>query len=136
MQQVLVDALMDAGAETQLEGEKRSQIIMTSHSPLLAAHVPVDNIIVLHQHRVEPSRLATDTSRPKKGKPLARNISQFRLDPKTTADLSRYLDSTKANLFFADGLILVEGIAETLLIPLFAKAITRPLNEYHVSIDG
>ena len=62
------------------------------------------------------------------------SVRNFGLDSKAIEDLSRYLDSTKANLFFAEGVILVEGIAEALLLPVFAKAINRPLGDYHVSI--
>lgn len=134
MQQVLVDALIEAAGNTQLNDEKPSQIIVTSHSPLLAAHVPINEIIVLNHHKVEPTHPANYQGRLNKGKPLARSINKFGLDAKTLNDLSRYLDSTKSNLFFAEGVILVEGIAESLLFPVFAKALNRPLNEYHVSI--
>ena len=48
--------------------------------------------------------------------------------------LHRFLDATKANLFFAKGLILVEGDAENLLIPAIAKIIDKDLHKYGVSI--
>jgi putative ATP-dependent endonuclease of OLD family len=38
--------------------------------------------------------------------------------------LYRFLDATKANLFFARGVLLVEGDAENLLIPTIAKGLT------------
>jgi len=135
MQQVLVDALLQASNPEQPEGKQPTQVIMTSHSPQLAAHVPIDKLTVLHQHKVEPSTsTAVGTQRPHKGKPLARSIRSFGLEPTTVRDLSRYLDSTKANLFFADGVILVEGIAEMLLLPILAKAVNRSLNHSHVSV--
>ena len=34
--------------------------------------------------------------------------------------LERFLDVTKANLFFAHGVIIVEGDAEALLLPVLA----------------
>lgn len=37
--------------------------------------------------------------------------------------LKRFLEDTKANLFFANGVIIVEGDAENLLIPSFAEYI-------------
>lgn len=40
----------------------------------------------------------------------------------------------KANLFFAKGVIIVEGDAENLLIPTIAEIIGRPLHRYGVSI--
>lgn len=48
--------------------------------------------------------------------------------------LERFLDATKANLFFARGVIFVEGDAENLLLPAIAEVINRPLYKYGVSI--
>jgi putative ATP-dependent endonuclease of OLD family len=48
--------------------------------------------------------------------------------------LERFLDATKANLFFARGVIIVEGDAENILIPTIAEIIEKPLHEYGVSI--
>ena len=48
--------------------------------------------------------------------------------------LERFLDSTKANLFFAKGVIFVEGDAENILIPTIAEIIGMPLYKYGVSI--
>ena len=48
--------------------------------------------------------------------------------------LQRFLDSTKANLFFAKGVIMVEGDAESILVPTIANMIGMPLHEYGVSI--
>lgn len=48
--------------------------------------------------------------------------------------LHRFLDATKANLFFAKGLILVEGDAENILLPCIANLINRDLHKYGVSI--
>lgn len=45
-----------------------------------------------------------------------------------------FLDSTKANLFFAKGVILVEGDAENLLVPAIAEIIDYPLSKYGISI--
>jgi putative ATP-dependent endonuclease of OLD family len=48
--------------------------------------------------------------------------------------LEKFLDTTKANLFFAKGVILVEGWAEEILLPSIAKAINIDLTERGVSI--
>ncbi|EGR1511129.1 hypothetical protein D6089_04455 [Vibrio vulnificus] len=48
--------------------------------------------------------------------------------------LERFLDSTKSNLFFANGVILVEGDAENILLPSFAKKLGLDLSQYGVSI--
>jgi putative ATP-dependent endonuclease of OLD family len=48
--------------------------------------------------------------------------------------LERFLDVTKANLFFAKAVLIVEGPSEALLLPTLAKLIGRPLSKYGVSI--
>lgn len=48
--------------------------------------------------------------------------------------LQRFLDSTKANLFFAKGIIMVEGDAENILIPVLADILGYPLEKYGISI--
>jgi putative ATP-dependent endonuclease of OLD family len=48
--------------------------------------------------------------------------------------LRRFLDATKANLFFARALIVVEGDGEQLLLPAIAEKLDRPLSRHGVSI--
>jgi len=48
--------------------------------------------------------------------------------------LERFLDTTKSNLFFAKGVILVEGDAENLILPTIAKIIGKDLSKHGVSI--
>jgi putative ATP-dependent endonuclease of OLD family len=52
-------------------------------------------------------------------------------------DLERYMDATKSTLFFAKSVLLVEGLAEALLIPILARRCARPqleLDEKGVSV--
>ena len=48
--------------------------------------------------------------------------------------LQRFLDATKSNLFFAKGIIMVEGDAENVLIPVIADILGCPLEKHGVSI--
>ena len=48
--------------------------------------------------------------------------------------LRRFLDATKANLFFARGLVVVEGDAENILLPALAKKIDKSFGKHGVSI--
>ncbi len=48
--------------------------------------------------------------------------------------LERFLDTTKANLFFAKGVILVEGWAEEIMLPSLAKKIGVDLTKKGISI--
>jgi putative ATP-dependent endonuclease of OLD family len=48
--------------------------------------------------------------------------------------LEKFLDVSKANMFFAKGILLVEGDGENILLPTIAKLLGRPLEDYGVSI--
>ena len=56
------------------------------------------------------------------------------LDEEEQDYLEKYLDVTKSQLFFAKGVIFVEGISEAILLPEFAKIIGRPLDMYAVEL--
>ncbi|MFC3909667.1 ATP-dependent endonuclease [Legionella dresdenensis] len=91
------------------------QVIVTSHSPIFASQAPLDSIVSLC------------------GKGKSFSIASLKNNPHKKK-LERYLDSTRAELFFAKKIIMVEGIAEALLISLFAKRIGINLKEKSVSI--
>ena len=57
-----------------------------------------------------------------------------KLDSKDYVYLQRFLDVTKSNLFFAKGVIIVEGWSEEILIPALAKKMGYDLTEKEVSI--
>lgn len=97
--------------------ETGMQYIFTSHSPVLAASVELESIIFIYNQKAFPM---------KKG--------QTKLESDDYEFLERFLDATKANLFFARGVIFVEGDAENLLIPTIAEVIDRPLYKYGVTI--
>lgn len=83
---------------------KTMQVILTSHSPTLAASVNVDNLAVLARSGdVMKSVLMKNTA----------------LENKNRVFLKRYLDVTKSQAFFARKIIFVEGITEAMLIKAF-----------------
>lgn len=93
------------------------QLILTSHSPILASTIKLRNLIVVKDGDIFPM-----------GKEFTKLLKGDYLF------LERFLNSTKSNLFFAQGVILVEGDAENLLIPTIASIIDLPLSKYGVSI--
>lgn len=48
--------------------------------------------------------------------------------------LERYLDATKANLFFARSVVIVEGPGEALLLPTLAKLLNYSFTDYGTSL--
>ena len=104
--------------------ENARQIFITTHSPNITAAVELDEIIVLNSNNHK-----LDVGYP--GKVF--NISN-QDDRKAKSYIRRFLDVTKSDMLFAKGIILVEGIAEQLLIPVFAKCLKINLEDYHISV--
>ncbi len=96
---------------------KDVQMLLTTHSPNLASKVKLENLIICQDNYAYP--MGSDYTM---------------LEKKDYAFLERFLDVTKANLFFAKGVILVEGDAENLLLPTIAKIIDCDLTQNGVSI--
>lgn len=90
--------------------EDKIQIIVTTHSPIIAASVGLEAIKVITLKEVELQ-------------PKLCEISKCGLNDKSKYFLERWLDITKSTLLFAKSVILVEGIAEALIIPELAKKI-------------
>jgi putative ATP-dependent endonuclease of OLD family len=100
---------------------KTSTILMTTHSPHVASVTPVKNFVVL---RLNADGNATE------------GVSTAELDlvEEDIADLERYIDVNRGELFFARGVILVEGDAERFLVPVLAHQQGHDLDELGISV--
>ena len=97
--------------------EGNHQIIITTHSPLLASAVKLENITIINKHTAYS--LAKDKTK------LSNDDYQY---------LERYLDATKANLFFAKGVVIVEGSSEELLLPTISRIIGKDFSKHGISM--
>lgn len=102
------------------EAAGATQVIVTTHSPTFAASARVERLTIM--------------ARDEKQRPVARLPRDFGLEPKQLSYLRRFLDVTKASLFFARAVILVEGVAEQLLVPVIAERLGRPLATNGVAV--
>lgn len=93
------------------------QVILTTHSPLLASVVKLSNIIIV-----------------KNGRTYSLSKECTNLDEDDYVYLEKYLDATKSNLFFARSVIIVEGPGEALLLPTIAKLLGCSFTNYGVSL--
>ena len=93
------------------------QILLTTHSVTLASSIKLDNLVIFAEDNAFPLACGNTA--------LHSGDYQF---------LERFLDSTKANLFFARGVLIVEGDAENLLLPALAEVIGKKLSKHGVSI--
>jgi putative ATP-dependent endonuclease of OLD family len=101
----------------KLQNENDKQLILTTHSPNLASKVKLKNLIICNNNNAYPM-----------------GSSYTKLEEGDYYFLERFLDITKSNLFFAKGVILVEGDAENILLPTFARMLGKNLTDYGVSI--
>ncbi len=91
----------------------RTQLIVSTHSSHIAHEVDFAN---LRYFKRQP---ASDTTVPTSV--VANLTGLFGEDTETTRFTRRYLRTTHCDLFFADGVILVEGAAERILTPHFMR---------------
>lgn len=113
--QELVHSFLSATNENDIN----IQIIYTSHSPTLASKIDLANINLIYEF-----------SHKKYCLPFSE--AKFTSDDKDY--LQKYLDVTKSQMFFAKGILFVEGISEAILLPEIAKAMERPFEKYAVEL--
>ena len=93
-----------------------AQIIVSTHSPVLASSVNINRLIHLTE---------------KADKIIATAMSNKNFGNTVSLDyINRWLDVTKSTMLFSRGVILVEGIAEALLIPRLAEIVLKNYNTY------
>lgn len=112
-----VQRLLEQSATSPEEGKRRVQVVMTTHSPSLASAADIASMTLVH--RAQLFSLAHGQTKLKKAD------YEF---------LRRFIDATKANLFFARGVIIVEGTAEAVLLPAIAEACSRSFSHHGVSV--
>jgi putative ATP-dependent endonuclease of the OLD family len=93
------------------------QAVLTTHSPNLASKAKLSDVSIVDRGRVFS---------------LAQNNTA--LAPGDYRFLEKFLDATRANLFFARGVVIVEGDAENILLPVLAELIGSSFSRSGVSI--
>lgn len=94
-------------------------LIVTSHSPTLAAVTPLRSIVTLRSVR---------------GASRAYSLAALPVTPDELDDIERYLTASRSELLFARGVIFVEGDAEEALLPGFADALGNNLDRLGITI--
>lgn len=101
------------------------QVFVTTHSTHITAAVDLDDIICLNVGEdnslqvAYPGRVFNPASKK---------------DRKSKAYVQRFLDATKSDMLFAKRVILVEGIAEQLLMSCLAEVENMSFEDRHVSV--
>jgi len=106
---------------TLTEKKKPPQVLVTTHSPTLAAHV-------------SPSRISVTYIDPKDKAFRCNSLIDAAMSEIEERELRRMMDVTRATLYFAKGIILVEGVSEALLVPALARRIGCDILSRHISV--
>jgi putative ATP-dependent endonuclease of OLD family len=109
----------------EIEKQQNSrQIFITTHSTQITSAVGLDPIICVEE----------DASEIIKAKLPSKVFGNTAEDIKSKKYIERFLDATKSAMLFSKSVILVEGMAELLLFPAFAKQLNEDLERQHVSV--
>ncbi|MFH6988172.1 ATP-dependent endonuclease [Flavobacterium collinsii] len=97
---------------------KDIQLLITSHSTHITTKINFENTVVLYKDgdKIE-SHYILD------------GFSQNALGKKQIKYLNKYLDAVNTNIFYSRKIILVEGISEKLLVPVFFERIFKHSTE-------
>ena len=90
------------------------QVIVTTHSPNLTAWVKPKHLVVVRSVKDESVSPAAHQTR-------SVPIADLGIRPAALNKVSRYLDVTRSALLFGNRALLIEGVAESLIIPVIAK---------------
>lgn len=116
LQAVLLQYLQSIQA---VDGEKPVQLFVTSHSPNFASIADLNSLVCLVD-----TGAAVETF-------LPRSVT---FEKGKREKLERYLDVTRAELFFARRVIFVEGAAELMMVDVMAKRMGCDLRQHGVSL--
>jgi putative ATP-dependent endonuclease of OLD family len=120
LQMLVLDFLLgqakDSTTQTVPAGqpEGRIQVVVTTHSPNLTAWVSPEHLVVVRSVR-------DATLNPPVHHTVSIPIATLGLSAPALRKVSRYLDVTRSALLFGSRALLVEGIAEALLLPVIAQ---------------
>lgn len=104
----------------KLDTEQGFQIFISSHSPTITAKADLKSVVVLQNQNDTVSGLSLD---------------QSGLTESNRVYLHKFLDVTKSQMFFSNGVILVEGISEALLLPVFSQIMGIEYNIENAGIE-
>lgn len=112
--------LADRGGQGGSGAPDRTSLILTTHSPYITSVTPLRSFVTLRKE--EP--VTTN----------AGSTALIALSADEVADVERYLDVTRSEVLFARGVVLVEGDAESYLVPRFSANLGIDLDKLGITV--
>lgn len=103
-----------------LSNKKVRQIFVTTHSTHITGSVNLDELICIYREGIN-----TLIGYPGKS---------FGKSEESKKYVQRFLDATKSNMLFAEKIILVEGLAEQILMSVFAEYLNTSIEDCHIAV--
>lgn len=117
LQAVLLDFLTEQAEQSVTDDSTgpagRIQVIATTHSPNLASSVGIENVVVLRSVPCPSEGVERTTA--------VIPLSRLPLEKGDARKINQYLDVSRSELLFTRRAVLVEGIAEAVILPALAK---------------
>ncbi|PWS29339.1 hypothetical protein DHW03_05860 [Pedobacter yonginense] len=132
MQQVFVEQIRETISKALIEDSIQVQLIISTHSSHMIAEAGLnvkrsfERIRYFNKYKKEDRTIVE-----------VKDFNEFKhkeTDKDTFRFLKQYLNLHKCDLFFADKVIMVEGITEKILMPLFIRKVAKQLENEYVSI--
>lgn len=112
------------------QNKLNQQIFVTTHSSNISAVAGIDNMFMLSYDKNNE----TPDCHQQSLKEQFKDVNNNGVKQTAKLHLTKFLDVTRSDMLFADKVILVEGIAERILMPLFMDTCGCSYEDEHISI--